>query len=68
MKQKALSSLCMHFCINKDVDGILNGVPAYVYNLSKNDQYSQLFSKTRDAGKEIAIFHCGQNAALKNLS
>ena len=68
MRQKALSSLCMHFCVNKDVDGILNGVPAYDYNLSRNDQYSQLFSKTRDAGKEIAILHRGQNAILKNLS
>ena len=27
--EKALSSFCMNFCVNKDADGIMNGVQAY---------------------------------------
>ena len=46
----------------------MNGVLAYDENLSKKDQYSQPFSHTRDSGNEIATFHPGQNAPLKNLS
>ena len=29
MNQKAVSPFCMHFCVNKDVGGIMNGVQAY---------------------------------------
>ena len=68
MKQKALSSFCMQFCVNKDVSGIMNGVLAYDKNSSKKDQYSRPFSQTRDAGNEIAAFHPGHSTALKNLS
>ena len=68
MKQKALSSFYMHFRVNKDVGGIMNGIPAYDKKSSKKVQYSRPFSQTRDAGNKIARFHPGHNAALKNLS
>ena len=29
MKLKAVSFFCMHFYVNKDVGGIMNGVQAY---------------------------------------
>ena len=29
MKQKALSSFHMHFCVNKDIGDIMNSVTAY---------------------------------------